>query len=149
MPKQRKTENYSDELNYMADLAMELNMVGGKSKIDVLDILGRMKDNQPRMFNELQADISQEQIRKQRYEAESRERDKKIKADKSGNPSFRDRPKYKPKSLLQKLKTNLSKIKEKEDKDKTKMVGGLSRTMNRGGLSKSGSMDYRKKGLFY
>tara|TARA_R110001606_G_C14939680_1_gene599088 strand:- start:45 stop:494 length:450 start_codon:yes stop_codon:yes gene_type:complete len=149
MPKQRKTENYSDDLNYMADLAIELNMAGGQSKIEILDVLGRMKDNQPRMFNELQADISQEQIRKDRYEAESKERDKKIKADKSGNPSFRDRPKYKPKSLLQKLKINLSKIEEKEDKDKTKMIGGLSRKMNRGGLAKTGSADYRKKGLFY
>jgi len=133
MPKQRKAENYSDELNYMADLAIELNMVGGKSKIDVLDILGRMKDNQPRMFNELQADISQEQIRKNRLKAEAEERSEKRRMDRKE----KDRTKKRLESF------------RKDSKGKAAMVGGLSRTMNRGGLSKSGSMDYRKKGLFY
>ena len=134
MPKQRKTENYSDELNYIADLAIELNMVGGKSKIDVLDILGRMKDNQPRMFNELQADISQEKIRMDRMKAEARERDKKTMADKSGNPSFRDRSKNK-KAMKKKI----------FKKDRPMNLSGQSR----GGMAKTGSMDYRKKGLFY
>ena len=134
MSKSRREQNYPDEIVMMADLLRDLNMVGGKSKIDVLDILGRMKDNQPRMFNELQADISQEQIRKQRYEAESRERDKKTMADKSGNPSSRDRSKNK-KAMKKKI----------FKKDRPMNLSGQSR----GGMAKTGSMDYRKKGMFY
>ena len=133
MPKQRKTENYSDELNYIADLAIELNMVGGKSKIDVLDILGRMKDNQPRMFNELQANIAAEQSDRYKMRREAKERSEKRRMDKKE----KDRTKKRLESF------------RKDSKGKAAMVGGLSRTMNRGGLSKSGSMDYRKKGLFY
>ena len=133
MPKQRKTENYSDDLNYMADLAIELNMAGGQSKVEILDVLGRMKDNQPRMFNELQADISQEQIRKDRMRAENKERSEKRRMD----TKEKDRTKKRLDSF------------RKDKKGKSAMIGGLSRKMNRGGLAKTGSADYRKKGLFY
>ena len=131
MPKQRKSENYSDDLNYMADLAIELNMAGGKSKTEILDVLARMKDNQPRMFNELQGDISQEKIRDDRRKAENRERTKKTMADKSGNPSSRDRSKN-----------------ERALKFPKKRPMNLS-GQSRGGMAKTGSMDYRKKGMFY
>ena len=133
MPKQRKTENYSDDLNYMADLAIELNMAGGKSKIEILDVLGLMKDNQPRMFNELQADISQERIRKDRMRAENKKRSEERRMDRKE----KDRTKKRLESF------------RKDKKGKAAMIGGLSRSMNRGGLSKTGSTDYRKKGLFY
>ena len=129
MPKQRKAENYSDDLNYMADLAIELNMAGGKSKTEILDVLGRMKDNQPRIFNELKADISQEKIRMDKMKAEARERDKKTMADKSGNPSSRDRSKN-----------------ERALKFPKKRPMNLS-GQSRGGMAKTGSMDYRKKGM--
>ncbi len=133
MPKQRKTENYSDDLNYMADLAIELNMAGGQSKIEILDVLGRMKDNQPRMFNELQADISQERIRKDRMRAENKKKSEERRMD----TKEKDRTKKRLESF------------RKDKKGKAAMIGGLSRSMNRGGLSKTGSTDYRKKGLFY
>ena len=144
----KASSKYSNEVLRMADLMLDLDMTN-KSKSELLDTLHNMENNDQRGYIELQSNIAAEQSDRYKMRREAKERDKKIKADKSGNPSFRDRPKYKPKSLLQKLKTNLSKIKEKEDKDKTKMVGGLSRKMNRGGLAKSGSADYRKKGLFY
>jgi len=133
MPKQRKTENYSDELNFMADLAIKLNMAGGQSKIDVLDVLGRMKDNQPRMFEDLQYEISREQVRKNKMEMENEKQSEKIKMDKKE----KDRTKKRLDSF------------RKDKKGKAAMIGGLSRKMNRGGLAKAGSADYRKKGLFY
>jgi len=133
MPKQRKAENYSDDLNYMADLAIELNMAGGQSKVEILDVLGRMKDNQPRMFKELQADISQEQIRKDRMRAENKERSEERRMD----TKEKDRTKKRLESF------------RKDKKGKAAMIGGLSRSMSRGGLAKTGSADYRKKGLFY
>ncbi len=106
-------------------------MAGGKSKTEILDVLARMKDNQPRMFNELQGDISQEKIRMDKMKAEARERDKKTMADKSGNPSSRDRSKNK-RAL-------------KFPKKRPMNLSGQSR----GGLTKTGSMDYRKRGMFY
>ena len=133
MPKQRKTENYSDDLNYMADLAIELNMAGGQSKVEILDVLGRMKDNQPRMFKEFQADISQEQIRKDRMRAENEERSEKRRMD----TKEKDRTKKRLESF------------RKDKKGKAAMIGGLSKKMNRGGLATSGRTDFRKKGLFY
>ena len=133
MPKQRKTENYSDELNFMADLAIKLNMAGGQSKIDVLDVLGRMKDNQPRMFEDLQYEISREQVRKNKMEMENEKQSEKIKMDKKE----KDR-----------IKKRLDSFR-KDKKGKAAMIGGLSKKMNRGGLATSGRTDFRKKGLFY
>jgi len=117
----------------MADLAIELNMAGGQSKVEILDVLGRMKDNQPRMFKELQADISQEQIRKDRMRAENKERSEERRMD----TKEKDRTKKRLESF------------RKDKKGKAAMIGGLSRSMSRGGLAKTGSADYRKKGLFY
>jgi len=133
MPKQEKAENYSDELNFMADMAIKLNMVGDQSKLDTLFYLSRMKDNQPKEFKNFQAAISEEQIRKNKREMEAEERSEKRRMDRKE----KDRTKKRLESF------------RKDSKGKAAMVGGLSRTMNRGGLSKSGSMDYRKKGLFY
>ena len=131
MPKQRKAENYSDDLNYMADLAIELNMAGGKSKTEILDVLARMKDNQPKEFKNFQAAISEEQVRQNKRKMEAKERLKKKLADKSGNPSSRDRSKN-----------------ERAIKFPKKRPMNLS-GQSRGGLTKTGSMDYRKKGMFY
>ena len=131
MAKPDKTENYSDELNFMADMAIELNMVGDQSKLDTLFYLSRMKENQPKEFKNFQAAISEEQVRKNKREMQAEERLKKKLADKSGNPSSRDRSKN-----------------EKAIKSPKKRPMNLS-GQSRGGLTKTGSMDYRKKGMFY
>ncbi len=131
MAKPDKAENYSDELNFMADMAIKLNMVGDQSKLDTLFYLSRMKENQPKQFKNFQAAISEEQVRKNKRKMEAKERDKKTMADKSGNPSSRDRSKN-----------------ERAIKFPKKRPMNLS-GKSRGGLTKAGSMDYRKKGMFY
>ena len=114
----------------MADLLRDLNMTS-RSKTSALDYLATMKNNQPEAFQELKADISQEKIRDDRRKAENRERTKKTMADKSGNPSSRDRSKN-----------------ERALKFPKKRPMNLS-GQSRGGMAKTGSMDYRKKGMFY
>jgi len=133
MSKSRREQNYPDEIVMMADLLRDLNMTS-RSKTSALDYLATMKNNQPEVFQELKADISQEKIRMDRMKAEARERDKKTMADKSGNPSFRDRSKNK-KAMKKKI----------FKKDRPMNLSGQSR----GGMAKTGSMDYRKKGMFY
>ena len=133
MPKQEKEENYSDKLNFMADMAVKLNMVGGQSKLDTLFYLSRMKDNQPKEFKNFQRAISEEQVRKNKMEMENEERSEKRRMD----TKEKDRTKKRLESF------------RKDKKGKAAMIGGLSRKMNRGGLAKTGSADYRKKGLFY
>ena len=133
MPKQEKEENYSDKLNFMADMAVKLNMVGGQSKLDTLFYLSRMKDNQPKEFKDFQRAISEEQVRKNKMEMENEERSEKKRMD----TKEKDRTKKRLESF------------RKDKKGKAAMIGGLSRKMNRGGLAKTGSADYRKKGLFY
>lgn len=130
MSKSRREQNYPDEIVMMADLLRDLNMTS-RSKTSALDYLATMKNNQPEAFQELKADISQEKIRDDRRKAENRERTKKTMADKSGNPSSRDRSKNE-RAL-------------KFPKKRPMNLSGLSR----GGMAKTGSMDYRKKGMFY
>ena len=133
MSKSRREQNYPDEIVMMADLLRDLNMTS-RSKTSTLDYLATMKNNQPEAFQELKADISQEKIRMDKMKAEARERDKKTMADKSGNPSSRDRSKNE-KAMEKKI----------FKKDRPMNLSGQSR----GGLTKTGSMDYRKKGMFY
>lgn len=130
MSKSRREQNYPDEIVMMADLLRDLNMTS-RSKTSALDYLATMKNNQPEAFQELKADISQEKIRDDRRKAENRERTKKTMADKSGNPSSRDRSKN-----------------ERALKFPKKRPMNLS-GQSRGGMAKTGSMDYRKKGMFY
>ena len=130
MSKSRREQNYPDEIVMMADLLRDLNMTS-RSKTSALDYLATMKNNQPEAFQELKADISQEKIRMDKMKAEARERDKKTMADKSGNPSSRDRSKNK-RAL-------------KFPKKRPMNLSGQSR----GGMAKTGSMDFRKKGMFY
>ena len=117
----------------MADLLLDLNMTS-RSRSSTLDYLATMKNNEPEAFQELQANISQEKILQDRMRAKARERDKKTMADKSGNPSSRDRSKNE-KAMKKKI----------FKKDRPMNLSGQSR----GGLAKTGSADYRKKGLFY
>ena len=133
MSKSRREQNYPDEIVMMADLLRDLNMTS-RSKTSSLDYLATMKNNQPEAFQELKADISQEKIRMDKMKAEARERDKKTMADKSGNPSSRDRSKNE-KAMKKKI----------FKKDRPMNLSGQSR----GGMAKTGSMDYRKKGMFY
>ena len=130
MSKSRREQNYPDEIVMMADLLRDLNMTS-RSKTSALDYLATMKNNQPEAFQELKADISQEKIRDDRRKAENRERTKKTMADKSGNPSSRDRSKN-----------------ERALKFPKKRPMNLS-GQSRGGMAKTGSMDFRKKGMFY
>ena len=130
MSKSRREQKYPDEIVMMADLLRDLNMTS-RSKTSALDYLATMKNNQPEAFQELKADISQEKIRDDRRKAENRERTKKTMADKSGNPSSRDRSKN-----------------ERALKFPKKRPMNLS-GQSRGGMAKTGSMDYRKKGMFY
>ena len=126
----KASEKYSDEVLRMADMMLDLNMTS-RSKTSALDYLTTMKNNQPEAFQELKADISQEKIRDDRRKAENRERTKKTMADKSGNPSSRDRSKN-----------------ERALKFPKKRPMNLS-GQSRGGMAKTGSMDFRKKGMFY
>ena len=126
----KASEKYSDEVLRMADMMLDLNMTS-RSKTSALDYLTTMKNNQPEAFQELKADISQEKIRDDRRKAENRERTKKTMADKSGNPSSRDRSKN-----------------ERALKFPKKRPMNLS-GKSRGGLIKTGNVDYRKKGMFY
>ncbi len=130
MSKSRREQNYPDEIVMMADLLRDLNMTS-RSKTSALDYLATMKNNQPEAFQELKADISQEKIRMDKMKAEAREKDKKTMADKSGNPSSRDRSKN-----------------ERALKFPKKRPMNLS-GQSRGGMAKTGSMDFRKKGMFY
>jgi len=130
MSKSRREQNYPDEIVMMADLLRNLNMTS-KSKTSALDTLATMKNNQPEAFQKLKEDISQEKIRDDRRKAENKKRTKKTMADKSGNPSSRDRSKNE-RAL-------------KFPKNRPMNLSGKSR----GGLIKTGSVDYRKKGMFY
>ena len=126
----KASEKYSDEVLRMADMMLDLNMTS-RSKSDLLDTLDNMKKNDQRGYIELQSNIAAEQSNRYKIEKANKERNKKTMADKSGNPSSRDRSK--------------NKRAIKFPKKRPMNLSGQSR----GGLTKTGSIDYRKKGMFY
>ena len=128
----KASSKYSDEVLRMADLMLDLDMTN-KSKSELLDTLHNMENNDQRGYIELQSNIAAEQSDRYKMKREAEKRSEKRRMDRKE----KDRTKKRLESF------------RKDSKGKAAMVGGLSRTMNRGGLSKSGSMDYRKKGLFY
>tara|TARA_B100001093_G_scaffold154281_1_gene146951 strand:- start:1629 stop:2027 length:399 start_codon:yes stop_codon:yes gene_type:complete len=132
MSKSRREQNYPSKIVMMADLLLDLNMTS-RSRSSTLDYLATMKNKQPEAFQELQANISQEQIRSDRLKRENKERSEERRMD----TKEKDRTKKRLESF------------RKDSKGKAAMIGGLSRSLSRGGLAKTGSADYRKKGLFY
>tara|TARA_R100000278_G_scaffold65226_1_gene52304 strand:+ start:56 stop:442 length:387 start_codon:yes stop_codon:yes gene_type:complete len=126
----KASEKYSDEVLRMADMMLDLNMTS-RSRSDLLDTLDNMEKNDRRGYIELQSNIAAEQSIRDKMEKANKERNKKTMADKSGNPSSRDRSKN-----------------ERAIKFPKKRPMNLS-GQSRGGLTKTGSMDYRKKGMFY
>ena len=126
----KASEKYSDEVLRMADMMLDLNMTS-RSRSDLLDTLDNMEKNDQRGYIELQSNIAAEQSIRDKMEKANKERNKKTMADKSGNPSSRDRSKN-----------------ERAIKFPKKRPMNLS-GQSRGGLTKTGSMDYRKKGMFY
>jgi len=55
----------------------------------------------------------------------------------------------KPQKEIDGLRARLKNLKDMLEDNPEDLVDDLSRGFKRGGLAKTGSMDYRKKGLFY